>query len=304
MERHLGYAEDRALHAETIAGEALGTIKSYVETNDKVRVVRPGFWNILILSYQDMEAQRQMNLRLVTQHEKLCRNLNDHLGGTAPFVYTTSPWGLDSSREGSRASSDGEYVTAPVQESSESTAPIPVPPPGVHALEELAPSPPISQPPSPVLSYGGGRVLCTAAKMRALKARQRRSVRGVGSSSSHKESSGSSGPIGPSLKKLSSKVSSPGLEYADEYTKQAIEACPLRYADPEVVKRWMEEQVPYEVTIGTAPLDLSDESTGRKKTGLGWSEVEEVHQAEALLEEEDVEIEGLVTTHLKPPARH
>ena len=43
MERHLGYAEDRALHAETIAEEALGTIKSYVETNDKVRVVRPGF---------------------------------------------------------------------------------------------------------------------------------------------------------------------------------------------------------------------------------------------------------------------
>ena len=190
MECRLGYAEDWALHAETIAGEALGTIKLYVETNDKVRVVRPGFWNVLILSYQDMEAQRQMNLRLVTQHEKLHRNLNDHLGGTAPFVYTTSPWGLDSSREGSRASSDGEYVTAPVQESSELTAPIPIPPPGVHALEELAPSPPISQPPSPVLSYGGGRVLRTAAKMRALKACQRRSVRGVGSSSSHKESSG------------------------------------------------------------------------------------------------------------------
>ena len=125
----------------------------------------------------------------------------------------------------------------------------------------------------------------------------------MGSSSSHKESSGSSGPIGPSLKKLSSKASSPGLEYADEYTKQ-VEACPLRYADPEVVKHWMEEQVPYEVTIGTAPLDLSDESTGRKQMGLGWSEVEEVRQAEALLEEEDAEIEGLVATHLKPPARH
>ena len=131
MERRLGYAEDRALHAETIAEEALGTIKSYIETNDKVRVVHPGLWIVLILSYQDMEAQRQMNLRLVTQHEKLRRNLTDHLGGTAPFVYTTSPWGLDSSREGSIASSNGEYVTAPVQESSQSTAPIPIPPPGV-----------------------------------------------------------------------------------------------------------------------------------------------------------------------------
>ena len=58
MEHCLGYAEDRALHAETITEEALGTIKSYVETNDKVRVVRPGFWTVLILSYQDMEAQR------------------------------------------------------------------------------------------------------------------------------------------------------------------------------------------------------------------------------------------------------
>ena len=177
-------------------------------------------------------------------------------------------------------------------------------PPGVHALEELAPPPPISQPPSPSLSFGGGKVLHATAKMRALKARQRRSIQGVGSSSSHKESSGSSGLIGPSPKKPSSKVSSPGLEYADKYTKQVVEACPLRYTDPEVVKRWMEEQVPYEVTIGMAPLDLSDESTGRKKMGLRWLEVEEVRQAEALLEEEDVEIEGLITTHHKPPARH
>ena len=145
-------------------------------------------------------------------------------------------WGLDSLREGSITSSNGEYVMAPVQESSQSTAPIPIPPPGVHALEELAPLPPISQPPSPSLSFGGGKVLRVATKIRALKARQCRSVQGVGSSSSHKESLGSSGPIGPGPQKLSSKVSSPGLEYADEYTKQVVEACPLRYADPEVVK--------------------------------------------------------------------
>ena len=117
-----------------------------------------------------MEAQRQMNLRLVTQHEKLHRNLNDHLGGMVPFVYATSLWGLNLSREGSIVSSNGEYVTAPIQESSQLTAPISIPPPGVHALEGLAPLLPISQPPSPVLSYGGGRVLHTAAKMRALKA--------------------------------------------------------------------------------------------------------------------------------------
>ena len=42
MELCLGYTEDHALHAETIAKETLGTIKSYVKTNDKVRVVRLG----------------------------------------------------------------------------------------------------------------------------------------------------------------------------------------------------------------------------------------------------------------------
>ena len=126
----------------------------------------------------------------------------------------------------------------------------------------------------------------------------------MGSSSSHKESSGLSSPEGPSPKKLSLKASSPGLKYANKYTQKVVEACPLRYADPEVVKCWMEEQVPYEVTIGKAPLDLLDESTGWKKMGLGWLEVEEVCQAEALLEEEDVEIEGLVAMHIKPPVRY
>ena len=210
-----------------------------------------------------------MNLRLVTQHEKLCCNINDHLGGTALFVYTTSPWGLNSLRKGSIASSDGEYVTAPVQESSQLTVPIPIPPPGIHALEELAPSLPISQPLSLVLSYGGGRVLHTTAKTRALKTCQCQSTRGVGSLSSHKESSGLSGPVGLSPKKPSSKASSPELEYANKYTQMVVEACPLRYADPEVVKCWMEEQVPYEVTIWKAPLDLSDKSTGCKKMSLG-----------------------------------
>ena len=160
-----------------------------------------------------------MNLRLVTQHEKLRHNTDDHLGGSVPFVYSTSPWGLDLSREGSIALSREEYETAPGQELSQSTAPIPILPPGVHALKELAPSLPISQPPSPRLSYGGGRVLCTTTKMRALKAQQRRSIQGVECVSSNKESSGLSGPVGPSPKKPSSKVSSPGLKYANEYTQ-------------------------------------------------------------------------------------
>ena len=189
---------------------------------------------------------------------------------------------------------------APVQESSQSTAPIPIPPPGVHTLEELAPLPPISLPPSPVLSFSGGRVLQTATKMRALKAQQHGSTQGVGSSSSHKESSGSSGPIGLSPKKSSLKVSTPGLEYVDKYTQKVCDACPLRYTNPEVIDHCMKEQVPCEVTTGKAPLDLLDEAMGWEKTGIGWSS-EEGHQAQALFEEEDAEIEGLVATHLKLP---
>ena len=73
---------------------------------------------------------------------------------------------------------------------------------------------------------------------------------------SHKELSGSSGPIGPSLRKPSSKVSSPGLEYINKYTQRVHDACPLRYTDPEVIDQWIKEQVPYKVTIGKAPLDL------------------------------------------------
>ena len=65
----------------------------------------------------------------------------------------------------------------------------------------------------------------------------------------------------------------------------------------------MKEQVPHEVTIRMALLDLSDKSTGWEKTGLEWLSTEEVHQAQALLEE-DVEIEGLVAAHIKPPVRH
>ena len=160
-----------------------------------------------------MEAQCQINLKLVIQHEKLHCNLNEHLGGLAPFIYTTSPWGLDSSREGSIVSSNGEFEMAPVQESSQPTAPIPNPPPGAHTLEELA--------------------------MRALKAQQYQSTHGIGSSSSHNELSSSFGPISPSPKKPSLKASSPGLEYVDEYTQKVQDTYPLRYADPEVIDHWM-----------------------------------------------------------------
>ena len=136
-----------------------------------------------------MQAQRQMNVWLVGQHEKLRKNTNDHLGGWAPFTYTTSPWGLRSSREGS-LESEGEYVTAPVHQSSSSPEPIPVPPP-TNALKEHTPSPPRSVSPpisqerqprrsGPLHPYGGARSLQKAKDRRRRRAAEIRAERGVG----------------------------------------------------------------------------------------------------------------------------
>ena len=48
-----------------------------------------------------MNRQRELNIGFVTEHEKLRRNTNSFWGPEmAPFVYTSSRWGVDSSREG------------------------------------------------------------------------------------------------------------------------------------------------------------------------------------------------------------
>ena len=136
-----------------------------------------------------MAAQRVMNVKLVTQHEKLRKNTNDHLGGTAPFMYTTSPWGLRSSREG-MPESKGEYVTAPVHQSSSLPEPIPIPPP-INALKEPTPSPPRSVSPTlsqerqprrlgPLHPYGGARSLQKAKERRRRRAAEIRAERGAG----------------------------------------------------------------------------------------------------------------------------
>ena len=136
-----------------------------------------------------MHAQRQMNVRLVGQHEKLRKNTNDHLGGWVPFTYTTSPWGLRLSREGS-PESEGEYVTAPVHQSSSSPEPIPIPPP-TNVLKERTPSPPRSVSPpisqvgqagrsGPLHPYGGARSLQKAKDRRRRRAAEIRAERGVG----------------------------------------------------------------------------------------------------------------------------
>ena len=138
-----------------------------------------------------MHAQREINVKLVTQHEKLRKNTNDHLGGTVPFMYTMSPWGCRLLREGT-PKSDREYVTTPVHQSSSSPEPIPVPPP-TNALKEQTPSPPRSVSPpisqvgqarrlGPLHPYGGARSLQKAKDRRRRRAAEIRAERGVGKS--------------------------------------------------------------------------------------------------------------------------
>src|SRR6202020_1684108 len=92
-----------------------------------------------------MERQRVLNLGFVTEHEKLRRNTNAFWGPEmAPFTYTSSHWGVDSSREGSPDSNIGSsYQPAPTTDLSAS---------GPHSrFRRKKVSKPISPTPSPPL---------------------------------------------------------------------------------------------------------------------------------------------------------
>ena len=107
-------------------------------------------------------------------------------------MYTTSPWGLRSSREGT-PELDGKYVTTPVhQSSSSSPEPILIPPP-TNALKERTPSPPQSVLPpisqerrprafSPKYPYGRARSLQKAREHHRRRVAEIRAERGAGKS--------------------------------------------------------------------------------------------------------------------------
>ena len=78
-----------------------------------------------------MEAQRLLNVDFVSAHEQLWTNVNAFWGPeSAPFRYTTSKWGRESSVEVSSGSDDA-YQTPPVAGSSQWDHPQ-----EVHPLEE------------------------------------------------------------------------------------------------------------------------------------------------------------------------
>ena len=66
-----------------------------------------------------MERQRILNVGFVTEHEKLRRNTNSFWGPEmALFIYTSSRWGVESSREGTPNSNLGySYQPPPTMDS-------------------------------------------------------------------------------------------------------------------------------------------------------------------------------------------
>ena len=83
-----------------------------------------------------MEAQRLLNVDFVSAHEQLRTNVNAFWGPeSAPFRYTTSKWGRESSVEVS-SDSDDSYQTPPVVGSSQWVHPQGVHPQGETTAKE------------------------------------------------------------------------------------------------------------------------------------------------------------------------
>jgi hypothetical protein len=235
-----------------------------------------------------MANQRELNVGFVTEHEKLRQNTNSFWGPEgSPFTYTTSRWGLVSSREGSPDSDMESYQTVPTTGSSASAQAFLAAPPRSR-LVEISPSP--SPPPRlvkpPVLPYGG----VISAEQRARRKARKGVLRPVASgSSSHKESTGSS----HSKRRLRSP--SP-LEYAEDQPMKDREPSPdySKWVPPLYFKR-LEERLA-KTDLGKPP---SDEEQGRARFGIGWSSEDERAEASALQDLEESEIEGLVRTHTR-----
>ena len=87
-----------------------------------------------------------LNIGFVTEHEKLCQNTNSFWGPeTALFVYTSSRWGVESSREGTPDSNIGSsYQPPPTMDSSVSVR-------RIHKGKKKRVLSPISFTPSPPL---------------------------------------------------------------------------------------------------------------------------------------------------------
>jgi hypothetical protein len=238
-----------------------------------------------------------MNVDFVTEHEKLRQNVNAFWGpDSAPFSYTTSKWGRESSCEVSSDSDDSSYQTPPMVEGSSGL---------VHSQEVQSSrrdgektllrrsTPSLSSLRSqPRVPHSGGTTL-------TLKRRDRRGRKGlVKASWTHSSKDLEEiGSIGSSKRKVRSL--SP-LEYASDVPEEEREGS-LEYSKWvstdyfAQMQKWMSN-----VDLGKPP---SDEEQARARFGIGWSDEGERAEAEAILELEDDEVANLVDTHRRRAPR-
>jgi hypothetical protein len=70
------------------------------------------------------------------------------------------------------------------------------------------------------------------------------------------------------------------------------------------IASWVKNGCPYlNQDVGITPIDLLDDLIGRGRVGLGWSS-KELRQAQDHVDREDLEVDGLVMMHVKPPVQH
>ena len=228
-----------------------------------------------------MARQRELNLGFVSEHEKLRRNTNSFWGPEmAPFVYTSSRWGVESSCEGSPDSNIGSsYQPPPTTDSSASG------PRSRFGKKKERYLSPISRTPSPpllptrkgpALPYGG---FIGAERRRSRRQAARKGVLCPVESPPISQQGSSTDPLCLSPKRPRSL--SP-LEYVDDDE-------PMKEAEPDW-SEWVAN--PYLNRLGKwlADVDLgkppSDEEQARAQFGIGWSSEEERAEVNAYEDEE------------------
>ena len=247
-----------------------------------------------------MEAQRLLNVDFVLAHEQLRTNVNAFWGPeSAPFRYTTSKWGRESSVE-MLSYSDNSYQTPPVVGLLQWDHPQGAHSSGETTAKEAGDTCRSAKSwKSLSLIQSQPRVLPSGALMRILRRRGCRQLKGKLVKASWTSLSRKSVEIGSSGS--SKRVRSPTpLEYASDHqvpssSRDPQEDRPSREDSPDYSK-WVPSGHFAKMSEWLANVDLgkppSDEEEARSRFGIGWAE--ETARAEARSEEHTSELQSLV----------
>ena len=252
-----------------------------------------------------MEAQRLLNVDFVSAHEQLRTNVNAFWGPeAAPFRYTTSKWGRESSVEVS-SDSDDSYQTPPVVGSSRQGQLPEVLRRGETTAKAVGDTCRLARSWSSLSSIQSQpRVLPSGALMQIRRCRGRRQLKGKLVKASWSNSSRKSAEIGSSGSSKRARSPTP-LEYASDHLVPSSSKDPQgsptsREGSPDYSK-WVSSNYFGKMQQWLANVDLgkplSDEEEARSRFGIGWAEEAARVEAEAHQDFKDEEIEGLVDTH-------